>query len=51
MPKGIWQDVRLRFTGGVKIGDSQVMTRLNLPDTTKAEITVRVDVEIFHPLY
>ncbi len=46
---GIWQDVRLRFTGGVKIGDSQVMTRLNLPDTTKAEITVRVDVENILP--
>ncbi len=42
---GIWQDVRLRFTGGAKIGDTQVMTRLNLPDTTKAELTVRVDVE------
>ena len=39
---GIWQDVRLCLDRGVVFGDPQVITDLPLPDTTRAEITVRV---------
>jgi hypothetical protein len=38
---GIWQDVRLRFSGSVTLRDPQVITDLNLPDTTLADITIR----------
>lgn len=37
---GIWQNVRLEYTGDVTLGDFQVMTDLPLPDTSSAEITV-----------
>ncbi|GHT21710.1 glycosyl hydrolase [Bacteroidia bacterium] len=37
---GIWQDVRLKFGGAVQIIDPQVITDLNLPDTTSAKITI-----------
>jgi hypothetical protein len=37
---GIWQDVRLRLTDDVVIGDPQVITNLPLPDTTSALVTV-----------
>jgi hypothetical protein len=39
---GIWQDVRLKATGDVKIGDPHVITNLYLPDTAKAGITLHV---------
>lgn len=39
---GIWQDVRLCLGNGVVFGDVQVVTDLSLPDTTRAEITMRV---------
>jgi hypothetical protein len=39
---GIWQEVTLRATGAVKIGDVHVVTRLPLPDTTRAGITLDV---------
>lgn len=42
---GIWQDVRLCFDKGVIFGDTQIITDLPLPDTTKAEITVKVPVK------
>lgn len=42
---GIWQDVRLRYTGDVAIVDPQVVTDLPLPDTTRADITIRVGLE------
>ncbi|TWB29724.1 glycosyl hydrolase 2 galactose-binding domain-containing protein [Nitrospirillum bahiense] len=42
---GLWQDVTLTATGAVRIGDSQVVTKLPLPDTSKAEITITVPVE------
>lgn len=42
---GIWQDVHLRFTEGVRLHDTQVITRLALPDTTQAFLTVRTEVE------
>lgn len=39
---GIWQDVRLKYDNGILIGDPQVITDLDLPDTTKAHVTVKV---------
>jgi hypothetical protein len=38
---GIWQGVVLRATGPVIIGDSQVITILPLPDTSRADVTVK----------
>ena len=46
---GIWQDVHLRFTDGVRLRDTQVVTRLALPDTTQAFLTVRTEVENVQP--
>lgn len=37
---GIWNDVHLDATGSVTVDDPLVVTSLNLPDTTKAEITM-----------
>lgn len=42
---GIWQDVRLEFTGGVRMIDPQVITDLVLPDTNHADISVSFDLE------
>jgi hypothetical protein len=42
---GIWQPVTLTATSSVKIGDSQVVTSLPLPDTTRADIEVTVPLE------
>jgi hypothetical protein len=42
---GIWQPVTLTATGVVKIGDSQVVTKLPLPDTSKADIEITVSLE------
>ncbi|HEV7892902.1 MAG TPA: glycoside hydrolase family 2 TIM barrel-domain containing protein [Pyrinomonadaceae bacterium] len=39
---GLWQDVTLRATGAVRVGDVQVVTRLPLPDTTRAGVSVSV---------
>jgi hypothetical protein len=41
---GIWQDVLLRATGPVTIGDSQVITKLPLPDTSSANVTVNAEL-------
>ncbi|HSY16796.1 MAG TPA: glycoside hydrolase family 2 TIM barrel-domain containing protein [Candidatus Acidoferrales bacterium] len=41
---GIWQDVILRATGPVTIGDPQVITKLPLPDTSRAEVTVQAEL-------
>jgi hypothetical protein len=41
---GIWQNVTLRATGFVKIGDVQVVTRLPLPDTSSADVSISVPV-------
>ena len=46
---GIWQDVHLRFTEGVRLNDTQVVTHLALPDTTQAFLTVRAEVENVQP--
>lgn len=42
---GIWQDVRLRITGDLTLGDPQVITDLPLPDTTTAFLTVKTTVK------
>ncbi len=42
---GIWQDVRIRYTNGVRILDPQVITDMPLPDTNRADITVSFDLE------
>lgn len=41
---GIWQDVNLKFTGPVTILDPRVITDLPLPDTLKADITVKTEL-------
>ena len=41
---GLWQDVTLRSTGAVKIGDTQVITALPKPDNSSAELTINVPV-------
>lgn len=41
---GIWQDVILRATGAVTIDDPQVITELPLPDTSRADVTIRTDL-------
>jgi hypothetical protein len=38
---GIWQDVKLHFSGPVTLRDPQISTDLPLPDTTRADLTVR----------
>lgn len=39
---GIWQDVTLTATGTVKLGDTQVLTSLPLPDTSSADVILNV---------
>jgi hypothetical protein len=41
---GIWQDVRLVYTGDVIIRNLRVITDLMLPDTTRADIVVSADL-------
>jgi hypothetical protein len=41
---GIWQDVRIRFTGEVQMTDPRVITDIPLPDTNTADITVSFDL-------
>ncbi|MGW3787261.1 discoidin domain-containing protein [Micromonospora chokoriensis] len=42
---GLWDHVRLRSTGAVVVGDPHVQTTLpDLPDTSVAEVTIRVPV-------
>ena len=42
---GIWQDVVLKETDAVKLGDPQIITALPLPRTDEADVTIRVPVE------
>lgn len=42
---GLWQDVVLRSTGPVRLGDSQVVTTLPKPDNSVAEVEIAVPVE------
>ncbi len=42
---GIWQDVQLHYTKAVTLSNPQVITDLPLPDTSSAEITIKVGVK------
>jgi hypothetical protein len=42
---GIWQPVVLTTSGGVKIGDTQIVTSLPLPDTSRADVEITVPLE------
>lgn len=43
---GIWQPVTLHVSGGVRIGDPQVVTTLpNLPDRKLADVTIHVPLD------
>jgi beta-galactosidase/beta-glucuronidase len=42
---GIWQPVKLKVTGTVKIGDPQVVTALPLPDTSRADVEIAIPLE------
>jgi hypothetical protein len=39
---GLWQDVTLRATGAVRIGDAHVLTTLPRPDNSQARLTLKV---------
>ena len=38
---GVWQDVRLAYSGDVWLFDPQIITNLPLPDTTSARVTIK----------
>jgi hypothetical protein len=42
---GIWQPVVLTASGGVTIGDAQVVTKLPLPATDRADVEITVPLE------
>lgn len=42
---GLWQPVELRSSGAVRIGDPHVVTKLPLPSTDSADVTITVPVE------
>ncbi len=42
---GIWQDVKLKIGGDVFIGDAQIISSLNLPDTTIAELKINIPLK------
>lgn len=42
---GLWQDVILSASGEVTLGDAQVVTYLPLPDTSRAEIAIKVPLD------
>ena len=45
---GIWQEVELKATGRVRLLDPQVITRLPLPKTDSAEVSILVPVDSSH---
>lgn len=42
---GIWNDVRLTSTGAVTLADAYVNSTLNLPDTTKAAVSISIEAK------
>jgi beta-galactosidase/beta-glucuronidase len=42
---GIWQAVELTAAGSVKIGDTQVVTTLPLPDISRADVVITVPLD------
>jgi len=45
---GIWQDVELKASGRVRLLDPQVITRLPLPNTDSADVSILVPVDSSH---
>jgi hypothetical protein len=45
---GIWQDVELQASGAIRLLDPHVITRLPLPETDQADISIEVAVENHH---
>ncbi|WP_445586300.1 glycoside hydrolase family 2 protein [Sunxiuqinia sp. A32] len=41
---GIWQDVKIKYTDQVTLGDPLVITDLPLPDTTSADVTIQTEL-------
>lgn len=41
---GIWQDVVLSLSGTLEFGDPRVITRLPLPDTNSADVSIEVPI-------
>ena len=46
---GIWQDVQLQASGAVELRDPHIITRLPLPKTDQADLSVEVTLENHHP--
>ena len=42
---GLWQDVILRATGPVSIIDPQVVTKLPLPETSSADVSIKTELQ------
>ncbi len=42
---GMWQPVVLSASGAIKIGDAQVVTRLPLPDVSRADVEITIPLE------
>lgn len=42
---GIWQDVTLKQTDAIELGDPQIITKLPLPQTDSADVTINVPLE------
>lgn len=42
---GIWQDVRLKITRNARLFDPMIISDLDLPDTTKAWLTLKTEIE------
>lgn len=42
---GLWRDVTLESSGDIRLGDAHVVTRLPLPDRSRADILITVPVE------
>jgi len=45
---GIWQDIRLKTTGMARFIDPQVISDLPLPDTSRANISLKTEIESFN---
>ena len=41
---GIWQDVAIQFYGSLRLDDSQIITDLSLPDTSKANVFIKTEL-------
>jgi hypothetical protein len=46
---GIWQSVQLRSTGGLRLIDPHIVTRLSMPHLDSADIAIEAGIENRHP--